>query len=125
MIGPFALLSKFSPVTPCLSDDNGTDIFYSRLNYLQELSETPTQMYINILNEVFHTETSGGLDLYDVRNAQGEIGLKATSGSDYFGVIYIGDTPAFKKLVENDDAGILIKPEDVLAESLFQGHQQV
>ena len=103
-----------------LSDDNETDVFYSRLNYLQELSETPTQMYINILKEVFHTETSGGLDLYDVRNAQGEIGLKTTNSNDYFGVIYIGDTLAFKKLVENDDAGIFIKPEDVLTESLFR-----
>ena len=103
-----------------LSDENGTDVFYSRLNYLQELGETPAQMYINILNEVFHTETSGGLDLYDVRNAQGEIGLKATNSNDYFGVIYIGDTPAFKKLVENDDAGIRIESEDVLTESLFR-----
>ena len=102
-----------------LSDDNDTDVFYSRLNYLQELSETPVQMYINILNEIFHTETSGALHLYDVRDAQGEIGLKATNGSNYFGVIYIGDTPAFIKLVKNDDAGILIESEDVLTESLF------
>ena len=103
-----------------LSDENGTDVFYSRLNSLKGPGETPAQIYTGILNEVFHTETSGGLDLYDVRNAQGEIGLKTTNSNDYFGVIYIGDTPAFKKLVENDDAGILIKPEDVLAESLFR-----
>ena len=103
-----------------LSDENGTDVFYSRLNSLKEPGETPAQIYTGILNEVFHTKTSDGLDLYDVRNAQGEIGLKATSGSDYFGIIYIGDTSAFKKLVENDDAGILIKPEDALTESLFR-----
>ena len=102
-----------------LSDESGTDVFYSRLNYLKELSETPSQMYASILSEVFHTEVSGALHLYDVRNAQGEIGLKTTSGSNYFGVIYIGDTSAFKKLVKNDDAGILIESEDVLSESLF------
>ncbi len=102
-----------------LSDESGTDVFYNRLNYLKEFGETSVQIYTNILNEVFHTEISGALHLCDVRNAQGEIGLKATSGSDYFGVIYIGDTPAFKKLVENDDAGILIESEDVLTESLF------
>ncbi len=102
-----------------LSDDNGTDVFYNRLNSLRELSETPVQIYTGILSEVFHTETSGGLYLCDIRNAQGEIGLKTTNSSDYFGVIYIGDTPAFKKLVENDDAGILIESEDVLTESLF------
>ena len=102
-----------------LSDESGRDVFYSRLNYLKEFNETPVQMYTNILNEVFHTNTSAALHLCDVRNAQGEIGLKTTSGSDYFGVIYIGDTPAFKKLVESDDAGTLIEPDDVVTESLF------
>ena len=102
-----------------LSDENGADVFHSRLNYLKELSETPVQMYAGILSEVFHTEASGALHLYNVRNAQGEIGLKTTNGSDYFGVIYIGDTSAFKKLVENDDAGILLESEDVLSPSLF------
>lgn len=102
-----------------LSDESGTDVFYNRLNYLKEFGETSVQMYTNILNEVFHTEISGALHLCDVRNTQGEIGLKATNGTDYFGVIYIGDTPAFEKLVKNDDAGILIESEDVLTESLF------
>ena len=102
-----------------LSDESGTDVFYNRLNYLKEFGETSVQMYTNILNEIFHTETRGALHLCDIRDAQGEIGLKATSGSDYFGVIYIGDTSAFKKLVESDDAGILIESEDVLSDSLF------
>jgi hypothetical protein len=70
---------------------------------------------------VFHTDASAALHLCDVRNTQGEIGLKTTNGSNYFGVIYIGDTSAFKKLVKNDDADIVIEPEDVLTESLFNG----
>ena len=102
-----------------LIDANGTDVFHNRLNYLKESSETPSQIYAKILNEVFHTDTSGALHLNDVRNVQGEIGLKTTNGSDYFGLIYIGDTTAFKKLVENDDAGILIESEDALSGSLF------
>ena len=107
-----------------LSDENGTDVFYNRLNHLKELypeepGDTPAQMYADILNEVFHTETSGALRLCDVRNAQGEIGLKTTNGRNYFGVIYIGDTSAFNKLVKNDDAGIGTESEDVLTESLF------
>ena len=97
-----------------LSDENGTDVFYNRLNFLKESGEKPAQIYDGILNEVFHTETRGALHLCDIRNAQGEIGLKTTNGSAYFGVIYIGDPPAFKKLVENDDAGLLIESEDVL-----------
>ena len=102
-----------------LSDENGTDVFYNRLNFLKEPNEKPAQIYDGILNEVFHTETCGALHLCDIRNAQGEIGLKTTNGSAYFGVIYIGDPPAFKKLVKNDDAGLLIESEDVLTDSLF------
>ena len=102
-----------------LKDDNGTDVFCNRLNYLKESRETPTQIYIAILNEVFHTDSSGALHLCDVRNAQGEIALKISSGSQYFGLIYIGDTSAFKKLVQNDNSGIKTDSEDVLTESLF------
>ncbi len=101
-----------------LSDD-GTDIFHNRLNYLKGLRETPARIYTGILEEVFHTNASGGLHLQDVRNAQGEIALKATHGRENFGLIYIGDTAAFKKLVNNDDVDIETDSEDVLTESLF------
>ena len=101
-----------------LSDGNA-DVFYNRLDYLKQLGETSAQIYASVLNEVFHTDISGALQFYDIRNAQGEIGLRSTGGSDYFGVIYIGDTAAFRKLVENDDAGIETGSEDVLTDSLF------
>ena len=101
-----------------LSDD-GIDVFHDRLNYLRNLRETPAQIYIGILEEIFHTNTSGALHLQDVRNTQGEIALKTTHGSENFGLIYIGDTAAFKKLVENDDADIETDSEDVLTETLF------
>ena len=68
---------------------------------------------------MFHTDSSGGLSLCDVRSAPGEIALKTNSGNQYFGLIYIGDTSAFKKLVQNDHTGIETDPEDVLTESLF------
>ena len=102
-----------------LSDDNNIDIFHTRLNYLKTFSETPEAIYLNILNEVFHTDTSGALHLQDVRNAPGEIALKTTNGRENFGLIYIGDTAAFKKLVNSDDTGIVTESEDVLTESLF------
>ena len=101
-----------------LSDD-GIDVFHDRLNYLRNLSETPAQIYTTILEEVFHTNASGGLHLQEIRNMQGEIALKTTHGSENFGLIYIGDTAAFKKLVNNDAADIETDSEDVLTESLF------
>ena len=102
-----------------LSDD-GIDVFYNRLNYLKDLKETPTQIYIDILNKVFHTDTSGALHLQDVRNAPGEVALKTTHARRNFGLIYIGDIAAFKKLVDKDNAGIVTESEDALTESLFR-----
>ena len=101
-----------------LSDD-GTDIFHNRLSYLIGLGETSAQIYNNILDEVFHTNTSGALQLRDVRNAQGEIALKTTHGREDFGLIYIGDTSKFKNLVNEDGADIDMQSEDVITESLF------
>ena len=46
-----------------LSDDNETDIFHTRFNYLKTYSETPEYIYRDILNEVFHTDTSGRVTL--------------------------------------------------------------
>jgi hypothetical protein len=102
-----------------LSDDNDTDIFHTRLNYLKTFSETPEHIYRDILNEVFHADTSGALHLQDVRNAPGEIALKTTHGRKNFGLIYIGDTAAFKKLVDSDDVDIVTESEDAFTESLF------
>ena len=104
-----------------LSDDNDSDVFYNRFNYLKESEGTPAQIYTAILNEVFHTDSNEALYLCDVQNAPGEVALKASSSGQYFGLIYIGDTSAFKKLVQNDDSGIETDSEDVLTKSLFNG----
>ena len=45
--------------------------------------------------------------------------MRTTHGRENFGLIYIGDTSAFKKLVDSDNAGIETDSENVLAESLF------
>ena len=102
-----------------LSVDKVNDVFKNRLDYLKGASESASQIYADILKEVFHTDSSGALHLCDVKNAQGEIALKTTYGKKEFGLINIGDVPKFKKLVEKDDAGIIMDPEDVLTESLF------
>ena len=102
-----------------LSDDSGNDVFSNRFNFLKDIDETPAQIYAAILDEVFHTGSSGALHLQDVRNAPGEIALKTTNGRMEFGVIYIGDTAAFKKLVKSDDTDINTDSEDVFTESLF------
>ncbi len=107
-----------------LADEDGTDVFANRLAYLKGTDSGAAEIYNGILTEVFHTSTSGALHLCDVRSAQGEIALKATNGTNSFGLIYIGDTPAFKKLVAADKSGIVSEPEDVMREGFFSDINQ-
>lgn len=97
---------------------DGRDVFAGKFAYLRESGLSPDAAYHDILNKVIHAPTSGGLHLYDIRSSVGEIGLKASGAENYFGLIYIGDTSAFKKLVEEDSSGIVIE-EDAIVGSLF------
>ena len=93
------------------------DIFADKFDYLRRRPTSADAVYWDALAKVMHGD-SGGLQLHDLRGSESELGLKADGSNSYFGVIYIGDTPAFKELVEADGAGIDIV-EDVLQESLF------
>jgi len=108
------LKGKSGLVTP-----EGQDVFLGRFKYLGETGLSPRRVYADILHRTFHAPASGGLHLCDIRGSTGELGLKAAGADGYFGVIYIGDTSAFKKLVEADAAEIALE-QDTLAGSLFQ-----
>lgn len=95
------------------------DLFADRWPYLRDLRLSSERLYKYILHRIFHTSTGGGLHLCDIRSSTGELGLKAAGANKYFGVVYIGDTPAFKKLIEEDDSGITLE-EDALSASLFE-----
>lgn len=97
---------------------DGRDIFEGKFDYLRRHPTDAATVYQDALSKVMHTTGSGGLQLCDLRGSEGELGLKADGSDSYFGVIYIGDTLAFKRLVEADDAGIVIA-EDALQASLF------
>jgi hypothetical protein len=109
------LAGKTGLVTP-----DGHDIFLGRFAYLREAALSPQQMYADILVCLFHAPAGGGLHLSDIRGGAGELGLKAAGADDYFGLVYIGDTSEFKKLVEADAAGITLE-EDAISGSLFDG----
>ena len=96
---------------------DGRDIFANKYDYLRRGQTGAATVYREALARVMHAH-GGGLQLCDLRGSEGELGLKADSSDDYFGVIYIGDTTAFKRLVEADNAGIAIA-DDVLQGSLF------
>ncbi|MGB9671142.1 MAG: restriction endonuclease subunit R, partial [Halothiobacillaceae bacterium] len=79
---------------------------------------SPAYLYDDILQRLFHAPGGGGLHLCEIKGSRGEPGLNATNTGDYFGLIYIGDTSAFKKLV--DDSGDITLESDAIAGSLFE-----
>ncbi len=88
-----------------LVNNNDEPIFANKFSYLREIvrkdSSKLDQMYDDMLKLLFHVKTSKTLQFFELQNAQGEIGLKFDN--DYFGVINIGDTNNFLKLVEEED----------------------
>ena len=100
-----------------LNASNGTDLFASRFKTLRE---TPSeQVYTDVLLSVFHAPQGGQVHLCNLHGHDGEIGLKVSGAEDYFGLIYIGDVPQFKKLVEADPMGIVWE-DDAVSNSLFE-----
>lgn len=94
------------------------DLLEGKFDYLH--SETPASIYADMLRNTLHAPAGGGLHLCDITHADGELGLKVAGAEDYFGLIYIGDTAAFKRLVVADDSGITLE-SDALSGSLFDG----
>ena len=103
-----------------LIDASGEDVFGGRFEYLRQPRRHAETVYRDVLESVFHAPAGGVLHLCDIRGKTGELGLKVGGAEDYFGLIYIGDTAAFKKLVEDDDAGIQVE-QDEMSASLFEG----
>lgn len=102
-----------------LQTPDGQDVFLGRFPYLNELDLSPGDLYSDLLALVFHAPGGGSLHLFNLRGQDGEIGLKVGNADDYFGLIFIGDTSAFKKLAEDDPSGIVVE-EDALSDSLFE-----
>ncbi len=101
-----------------LLDGNGEDVFARRFEYLRRQGREAERIYRDILGAVFRAPGGGNLHLVDIRSSAGEIGLKLGGVEDYFGVINIGDTASFRRLVEADGNGIPLE-EDAISPSLF------
>ena len=88
-----------------LVDVNNQPLFGTKFPYLRNLTRTEVkridEIYEDILKVLFHVKTSKTLQFIELKNADGEIGLRFDS--EYFGVINIGDTNSFLKLVEEQN----------------------
>ena len=100
------------------SPSDNQDIFVGKFAFLRLRGRDAAGVYADALSMVMHASAGGGLQISDLRGADGELGLKADGSDAYFGVINIGDTAEFRRLVENDNAGVSVV-EDALQGSLF------
>jgi hypothetical protein len=100
-----------------VDQESGQDLFTRHLLSFKEMD--PRDLYGQIARAVF--QGSGGLEVWDLKRADGELGLRVSSAggeqSPYFGVINIGDISAFKKHLA-ETLGIETR-EDRFSASLF------
>ncbi len=97
-----------------LIDNEGNDIFTGKFEFIKNLPID--EIVEDIYKKVFGGK--GKLELYEIKNAEGEIGLKASTGERYFGVINVGDVRSLKKLIMSKEIEV---KEDHLSQSLFFG----
>jgi len=104
-------ISKIFNEDSGLLDKEGKDIFKDSFNYIKQKGCNATDIFKYLFNQ-----GSGSLYLYEIKSAEGEIGLKIGEG-EYFGVINIGDVSGFKKLLEEEGIEVGI---DTFTLSLFE-----
>jgi len=92
-----------------LKDEDDKDVFSSKFGYLRSRGVDFDDLYRKVFGG------KGSLHIYELKNAEGELGLKI-SENDYFGVINIGDVSGFKKQLERK--GISVE-QDAVSGSLF------
>jgi len=93
------------------------------LGYIKSLSAE--KIYNDIIKQVFQNNSSGNLELVDIKNSEGEIGLKLATSERYFGLVFIGDISSFKEgiKIELDRGKIrgIVFSKEPLLNSLFDG----
>ncbi len=106
-------------------DENGNDVFAktyaeTKFPYLRSKNVPPREIYKEMLAMIFKTTTPGSLYLVDIKQTDGEIGLKIGAFGNYFGIINIGDKSGFLKYVKEklEEDSIIIEGDDT-STSLF------
>lgn len=90
--------------------------YWPRFEYLFRQFRSSDAIYDACLKAMFHTSAPDGIELFTLRNAEGEIGVKVKNADHYFALIYIGDTSSFKTPLES----AYEFKKDVTSPSLFQ-----
>lgn len=113
-----ASIEKLLRATTGLQDGDGRDAFAGYYRYLKKGSAAAREVYEGVLREVFHAGAGGTLRVADIKGSDGELGLKVAGAEPYFGLIYIGDTSALKKLLAAEAPEVVLE-EDAISGGLF------
>jgi hypothetical protein len=104
-----------------LLDLNEQPVFQNKFHYLRNLIGNNQLQISDIYDQMhkilFHSTTSSKIRFIDIKKADGEVGLKL--GSEYFGLINIGDVSTFLKLIEKEEE-FIIGQQEHFEESLFK-----
>jgi len=92
-----------------LKDEDDKDVFNKKFEYLKSRGVNFDDLYLRVFGG------RGGLKIYELKNAEGELGLKI-SENEYFGVINIGNVSQLKKQLERNGISV---GQDAISGSLF------
>jgi len=98
-----------------LKNPQGDDLFVGRFEYLRQKGWAAGKVYERLVRQVFRGQPGETLRAATLKIAEGEIGLRV--GTDYFGVINIGDVPGLMTLLE--EGRIACEDDAVHPTSLF------
>jgi hypothetical protein len=101
-----------------LKMDSGADLFANDLHTLKDSKMDGRTMFADIVRRLFRAESPASLEMNIIRSADGELGLRVHGASAYFGLIYVGDAPAFRALVEEHAPDVEVG-EEAIGGALF------
>ncbi|MCY3628038.1 MAG: DEAD/DEAH box helicase family protein [Gammaproteobacteria bacterium] len=105
-----------------LRDEANRMIFDKSFPLVLENWEThqAQELYLDILNRVFHASGSGNLHVVHLKGGDGEIGLRVGE-NDWFGLINVGDGAKLMRLCQEAGFENIVVTDQAFSESLFQG----
>jgi len=90
--------------------------------YFRQEKTSVHDIYAGMMNDIFHIAPdtpNHKLHLVDLRESEGEIGLRAGNSEKYFAVINIGDKREFLKLIDDTTRDISVE-RAIISKSLFE-----
>jgi hypothetical protein len=97
----------------------GRDLFAGRFEALRKTGISGGALLSDLRERVFHATGPTALHLVNLKQADGEIGLRAGDSDAYFGVIDVGNDRGFLQLTERDLPEIEVRESD-FQDSLFK-----